>query len=213
MSTAAIQMTEAAAQTQLESLRSDVQKINALVEQVATVNSPEKESRAAEFCQQIKIRIDKAEDARTFLVKPLNDHVKKINSSFKETTQPLQEALDTIKQGIMAWRQSEEVRQAKELAEKAKFEAQVAASQGDVETLQEKAAEVKEAQLIATPKIETQTGKTTFRKMWKWEIIDILELPAGYWVPDEKLIAADVKLGRSIPGVKAWQEEMPVFGS
>lgn len=206
-------LVEAAMEAQLSNLKQDVIAIKQKTAEVAKIESPEGEARAAEFCQQVKLRIKQADDARTFLVKPLNDHVRQINSTFKETTEPLEEALEEVKRGMVVWRNSESVRAAKEAAEAANLAARAAASQGDVAEFQKKAVEVKEAQVIATPKVETRTGKTTFRKVTKWEIVDPLLLPAGYWLPDEPKIAAAVKIGIEIPGVRCWTEEMPVFGS
>lgn len=209
---AEVQMTEGAMKAQLTALKSDVALIKEKAVEIAVIDSPEKEERAAEFCQQVKLRIDKAEDARTFLVKPLNDHVKRINAEFKETTGPMVEALDQVKKGMTAWRNSEQVREAKERAEEARLAAMSAAVQGDIPELQEQAVKVQEAQTIATKKVETNTGKTTFRKVWRYEVTDPLAVPAAYWVLDEKKIKSAVDAGIPVEGVKAWQEDVPVFG-
>lgn len=204
-------LVDGAYETVLSSLKQDISVIQTKLPQVAKIESPEDEARASEFCLQIKLRIDKAEDARKFLTAPLNAHIKSINATFKEKTEPLNESLTLIKNGMIKWRHSEEVREAKEAAERAKQEARVAIAQGDIKTVQAAAQDVQEAQQVATQKVRTQTGKTTFRKITKWELKDPLTLPAYYWMPDEKKIAEDVKLGKKIEGVKTWIDEVPIF--
>ncbi len=78
--------------------------------------------------------------------------------------------------------------------------------------MKEKAAEHAAAAAVAPKSVQTQSGKLTYRKVWRYEIEDIEKIPAAYWVIDEKKVAATVKAGIPIAGVKAWQEDMPVQG-
>ena len=104
-----------ASQIQLISqLRTDATALLAKAVEISLVTSPEQEARAAEFRAQVKMRINKAEDARKFLVAPLNAHVKKINEEVKLTTEPLNEADRIVVGGMILWRNSEAVRLAKE---------------------------------------------------------------------------------------------------
>jgi hypothetical protein len=204
-------MFEGMENAKMEQLEKDIAIISKKVLEVANITSPEEEARAAEFGKQIKLRIAQAEDARKFLVKPMNDHVKRINDTFKVKTVPLNEALDFINNGLRAWRNSEEVRLAKEAAEKAKVEVKVAVATGNLEQMHAEVAKAKEAQAIAPTKVQTQSGKMSYRKVWRYEIQDPLSVPAAYWAIDEKKIAETIKQGVNIEGVKSWQEDTPIY--
>jgi len=67
------------------------------------------------------------------------------------------------------------------------------------------------AAVAAAPRtVNTQSGQVRFRKVWRFEVEDMLFLPAMYWMPDEKKIKASVEQGIPIPGVRAWVEEIPL---
>ena len=178
---------------------------------ISTVIDAPSEITAAEFLKQIKTRHSIAEDARTKLVKPLNDHVKMINAEFKKTTQPLEQAEALVKKGMIAYRNSPEFLDAERSRLEIEREARQAIREGDSPRLTELADEHAAASAAAPKKVETATGEARFRKTLKWELIDLEVLPAGYWTPDEKKIAAAVKAGMAIPGVKTWTEAVPII--
>lgn len=202
---------DSTAEAKLASLRTDAELLITKAKEIATIASPEQESRAVEFLSQIKLRLKLAEENRTFIVKPFNDQVKAINSRFKETTEPLEQADATVRKGMIAWRNSENVRIAKENADRLAVEAKQALREGDTTKMMEKVQESQEARAGAPAIVRTQTGKSSFRKETRWEIEDLTKIPAEYWSIDEKKIAADSKRGVAIPGVKTWTEEVPVI--
>jgi len=207
------QMGNAAAQTTISSLKSDAMALLDKAAEVAVIASPEQEARAAEFRAQVKLRLKKADEARTFLVKPLNDHVKRINAEVKQATGPMEEADAIVANGMIRWRNSEQVRLAKETADQAALAAQVAVRSGDLDTMQKKAIEHAEAIAVAPKTVQTQSGKLSYRKVKRWEIEDVEKIPAAYWMIDEDKIAASIKADFNIPGVKTWTEEIPVISS
>jgi hypothetical protein len=79
--------------------------------QAIEVRTPQEAAAATEFLSQIATAKRKAEDARTYLVKPLNDHVKAINARFKEQAKPLDEADGVVRGKVLAFRREEEDRQ------------------------------------------------------------------------------------------------------
>src|SRR5687767_14087398 len=81
---------------------------------LAVVDSPEAEKEAADFFAAVRTKQKDLDNARTRLVKPLNDHVKMINDEFKRTAAPLVEAEATVKKGLVEWRNSQEVKAADE---------------------------------------------------------------------------------------------------
>jgi len=157
------------------------------------------------------------EEKRKALVKPLNDHVKTINSMFKEYTAPLEAADSTLRGKVLNYRREQErIRQEEEerirkLAEKeqARLEEQ-AAKKGapppppmPIPQVQEQARTVR-----------GDLGTVSAKKVWDYEIVDERQIPPEFMMVNEKAIRAAVKAGvRNIPGVKIYQrEELAVRG-
>ena len=53
--------------------------------------------RGGDLIREMREAFDKTEAARTKLVKPLNDHVKMINTEFKKITEPLSKAMTRVR--------------------------------------------------------------------------------------------------------------------
>lgn len=71
---------------------------------------------ATEFLAQVKGALKRAEEARVFLVKPLNDHVKAINARVKAEVAPLEEADAIVREKVLAHRREVERQRAEEQA-------------------------------------------------------------------------------------------------
>lgn len=208
--------------TEFDRLRDEAVLLRTKAREIAEVTDAPSEARAAEFLKQIKIRRDVAETARGRLVKPLNDHVKMINAEFKITTGPLGEADALVRQGITAYRNSQTFIEAERRKEMVEIAARAAVAQGDVKALTAIQSEYESASAAAPRKVETQSGEARFRKVWKWELDNPLDLPDEYWMPDEKKIAAAIKMKTAhecdpgpehdvIPGVRVWSEMISVI--
>ena len=206
-------LVEAAAQEKIDVLKKDAAALMEKAQEIAQINEPAHEERATEFRAQIKRRLKVAEEARKFLVDPLNAHVKRINAQVKEATGPMEEADRIVAQGMIAYRNSQAVQAAKDAAQQAARVAAHATRLGDLGAAQEAVGEYQEAMAVAPKAVQTESGKLTYRKTWRWEIEEVEKIPAAYWMVDEKKIAAAVKAGIAIAGIKAWQEETPVIGS
>ena len=197
----------------IERIKTETSAIVDKATEIARVDSPEAEARAGEFLAQVKRRGKIMDEARTKLVKPLNDHVKMINAEFAKTLKPLTEAETLVKQGLTAYRNSEEVRKAAERRRELEDEAKQAVREGDTSTLAALTPAYKDTLEVAPKAVVTKTGTMRYRKQTRWEISDMSLLPAEYWQPNEDKIAAEVKAGVEIPGVRIWTEEVPVNGS
>ncbi len=196
---------------EINRINDEAEKIIAKAKEIADVQTPEAEVRAAEFLKQIKMRVDIAETARKKLVQPLNDHVKMINDEFKKTTVPLKDADLLVRRGMTTYRNSVVFKEAEAKRLQIEAEAKVAVRMGDSDKITELAEEHAEASLAAPRQVQSQSGKARFRKVWRFEIQDLNELPDDYWIPDEKKIKAVVDAGIQIKGVKSWQEEIPMI--
>ena len=163
----------------------------------------------------LKAYRQRLEDSRTSLVKPLNEHVKFINSRFKETTEQIDKIEMFVKHLMSDYRLKQEA--ARIEAERAAREAAAAVATT--------ALELEVAQQMELPKevtIRTETGaKLTFRKVWRWKVTNMAEVPQRYIIPatiDDDLVGQDLYAGLkgnssfSIPGFHFYQEEVLAIG-
>ena len=116
---------------EINRINDEAEKIIAKAKEIADVQTPEAEVRAAEFLKQIKMRVDIAETARKKLVQPLNDHVKMINDEFKKTTVPLKDADLLVRRGMTTYRNSVVFKEAEAKRLQIEAEAKVAVRMGD----------------------------------------------------------------------------------
>jgi len=152
------------------------------------------------------------EALRTSLVKPLNDHVKRINDLFRGYAAPLDRADATLRAKVSAYRaeqeriRREEAERLRKLAEKeqARLERQAA----------KKGVPAPPPIPVPTPPAPPKTvageyGSMTARKEWRFDIVDEAQVPRQYLVVDEARIRAAIRAGiREIPGVRIYQVEI-----
>lgn len=74
------------------------------------INSPEAEENAINGLTFVQAVLRSTEKARKELVQPLNDEVKKFNTSFKVLKEPFENAERVLKGGLLKWRQAEQKR-------------------------------------------------------------------------------------------------------
>lgn len=80
------------------------------------VRNAEEAAGATEFLARIAGERKRSESARTFLTKPLRDHVAAINARFKTTTAPLEEADQIVREKVIAYNREQERLRAEEQA-------------------------------------------------------------------------------------------------
>lgn len=160
----------------------------------------------------------KLEGQRVGLVKPLNDHVKFINSQFKEWMAPLNEADSAVRSKMLTYQQEQnriaaearavdDERIRAEHAEQARLTAEAEESGEPIQMMQPP---VPAPDIPAMPDRTTRStlGTTTVRKIWTYEITNESAIPREYLVVDEKKIRAVVKAGiRKIDGVRVFETE------
>lgn len=143
--------------------------------------------RGGDLIRAMREHYDKTEAARTKLVKPLNDHVKMINTEFKKITGPLTAAITKVRNmmtahsdKIEAARKAEEARLRKEREDAALEQATKLQEAGKSEL-----AETVLGQAAVAPAVDTRmdtvrgdvTGATSSTsKVWKCTILSLKEL-------------------------------------
>ena len=146
------------------------------------------------------------EEKRKEYTTPLNGYLKDINATFKEYTDPLDQADKMTRGKVLAYRaEQERQRQEQEHINRLREEAAMAEMQLKGELTEP----VNLVEVSPEPPAHYRTiagdlGKTL---TWRFEVVDFALLPDGYKVPDMVKIRKVVVAGATIPGVKAWQEE------
>ncbi len=184
----------------------------------AVIDSDESLAKGADLAKYAKLQLDKQEDARTALVKPLNDHVKFINAQFKPVTSAFEKAISTIKGKMSAYVEAREKRD-RELMEAAKKAAEDMAldraadleAQGRAEEAKAvvaAAAELPEAAPKSAAVRGSLGGVGSFRDQWIFEIEDFSKVPDEYKEIATKAVNAAIKKGvREIPGLRIFSKK------
>lgn len=221
---------ETANNQEIAQLRNDANLLLFKAEEVANIASSEEEERATEFLAQAKRRYKLVDDKRKQYVKPMKDTIDLINADFKTILEPLEQVEGIVKKGMIAYRNSEEMK--KREAERLEAARRAAEAVANIKTeglntetvarAQEANKELAEATKDVPKVVEVQSGSASFRKDWKFEIVDSGQLPQG--VTDavlklafekglyDQVIRGMVKAGqREIQGVRIWEESIPVI--
>lgn len=166
-------------------------------------------AKATDVLQRIAEATKKLESQRTFLVKPLNDHVKTINAQFKEWTTPLEKLGTALRGKILEYRQkqaalaADEQRRLEEATRKRQEALDKKAEKKGIE-----APTLVVPQVAPPPKV---TGLST-RKVWKFQVTDEPKVPREFLTVDEAKIRQAVTVGtREIAGVRIYEEETVVI--
>jgi len=163
------------------------------------------------------------DDDRKKRTRPLDAEKKAIMDEYRPAEADLANARSMLTAGILKFdteerRKAEEAQRAadaaaeKERARLAKL-AEKAEARGDAHKAQEfeRRSEFVATQApvaVAPPKLDGVSS----RKVWKFEVIDVGNLPRRYLIPDEKAIGAAVRsmgldAAHLIPGIRVWAEE------
>ena len=188
---------------------------------------------AAVDLSTVKAKAKDLEALRKSLTKPLDESKKKIMEFFNKPKEFLVNAEKSIKSAMIGWqneqtrlRQAEQERlaeiQRKEserlrvLAEAESARIASLKTQADKILAAKKVAEltqqseaVAEQEAIIIPEPETVKGLST-RKVWKYEVVDINQLPAEYLIADDKMIGQMVRATQGkvpISGVRIYSED------
>ena len=192
------------AQSTLDTVGAQALEVVAQVEKVVIKNDADR-AKATEMLSALSVMAKGIEEQRTDLVKPLNDTVKKINANAKKYSAPIDEAIAKIKRGISNY----VLEQDRKAREKEERDLAKLAEKNAKREAEGKAPVLTTLQSVARPEatIRTDAGRTTTRKVWKFEIIDDAKVPADYRSADIAKIKVAVSNGvREIDGVRIYED-------
>jgi len=195
----------------IKQVEGEIAPLTARAIEMAKVMDSVSEANAVDFLVQIKKMSKSVDDQRSFLVKPLNDHVKDINGKFKPFLAALSDAETIVKKGMSDYRQSEEFKALEEKRQTLEQEGHLAVQEGDVKALEEIGKAHQEASLAAPKSVQSEGGKAHFRMVKRFEIENASIVPREFLAPDEKKIKSAIEAGAIIEGVKVWEEKLVVI--
>ena len=194
-------------------------KVGAMVQSALTiqVTNAEEARNAADLAKVLRTYLKMAEEERTTLVGPLNDHVKLINGRFKAYTDNIKNGQAVLDRKLLDFKRADEEVRRKEEAER--HSAEQARQLAEAEKLakaglKDAAIEKIDEALTSEPeKVPTITrgeyGATaTIQKRWNYEIVDLTLVPRQYLELNASAVRAAINQGvREIPGLNILQVE------
>lgn len=174
------------------------------------VSTKEEMEAAAELLGKVKARIKRIEEKRVEYTKPLNDQVKKFNADFKAMAEPYVNMETELKRRIGNYVDHERKMAALEqarLEEKRRQEAAKIAEQEGISNRAALAQIEKPVVEVQNTSANTDSAKVSTKVVWKFEVVNVDNVPEIYKVVDEKLIRKAVASGvHRIAGVRIWDE-------
>lgn len=196
---------------EVKELQTDLANIKGRT-QTLVVTNDETYQAGAETLTWIQSALKKCEDRRKFFVKPLQDHVSRINLFFKNFTEPLEGFKGDISSKLLTYRDEQEK---KRREEEERFRREQEKAQRKAEKNAEKRGEAAPEPLpvVAIPEAAKTTfsdlGSVTAKKTWAWEIVNENVIPREMLCLDTIKINGLVRAGvRDIRGIKIFQKEI-----
>ena len=182
----------------IEQLQPEIESIGniKIVDEQSLTKATEVLSQANKYAKQL-------EEDKQKITKPTNDALKEIRARYKPLENKLEDIILNIRKSMTSY-QTEQMRLQK--IEEEKIANRVAKGTLKVETGIRKLEELPQT----ADKIATQSGKISFKTVKKFEVIDITLIPHKYLIVNETAIRDAMKAGIELPGVKYFEEQVPI---
>jgi hypothetical protein len=203
------------------------------------ITSDDECAQAVDFIKAVKGQAKIADEERRKLVDPINGAVKNINERFRGIISPLEQAEKIVKEKVLEYTQYKEAlrreelerqRQAEEKARKDAEEAQRAAAatqvaEGSFPTPVDRSLPPPDQHILQPNDLTLRApvaeavrvrgdsgGLATVKKVWKYEVTDILELAKMHpeaVQPNHEAVMHCIRNGvRMMPGLRIYQEDV-----
>lgn len=171
--------------------------------QTLTITNDIQLKNAVEILSTLNQYNDKITEEKEKVTKPLNEALKAERARWKPLETMYEQAITLIRSKMTAY-QTELVRLQKEKEQK--IADRISKGTLKMET------GIKKLENLPTVEKEhaTEKGLVQFREVKRFEVTDIKALPTEYILPNETAISNAMKLGKEIPGVRYYTEQVPV---
>lgn len=159
------------------------------------VSNKEEYSYWGDILKLCKNKIKEVEEERKEYTKPIDEAKKRLMDKEKAITQPIKDYMTRIESKMGIFYKEEE---------KKRLEEQKRLEEEAIKQAEEKGEETAVVEVIQD-EAKTARGNiatSTARKEYEFEVLNILDVPRKYLVPNDSLIKQDLKKGVEIPGIK-----------
>lgn len=169
------------------------------------INNDADLGKATEMLSQMNQELDALTVDKEKLTKPLNATLKEIRERYKPAESRLEAGISIIRK-LMSGYQTQK-KEAIRLEEE-KIAARVKPGKGNLshETAIEKMDSLEKPLAI----VESESGSVKFRTVRKFEIVDKTKVPFEYLEINETAIRTALKAGIEVPGIRYFDEEVPI---
>ena len=183
------------------------QKVSPIFEQAQALEIVDEkgQAEAAELLSHLNKNLDAVTKEKEKVTKPLNEALKAERGRWKPLENFLEEGIAIVRRKMGTY-QTEATRKAQEEA------AKIAARVGDGKGKLKVETAVRKMDEIETPAqaVVAESGMVKFRTVKKFEVMDVTMLPIEYVLPNEPAIRAAMTKGQELPGVRYYEEQVPV---
>jgi hypothetical protein len=169
------------------------------------IKSPKDMELATVMLSRLNQLNDRIKARREEATKPLNAALKSIRDLFKPLESNLEIGIGAVRKAMIEYQTAEKKRADEEAARIAN---RVGEGKGKlkVETAVKKIEEIDKPQ----DKVTTAAGLVKFKTVKKFEVIDKTKVPFDYLTADEVAIRKAMLGGTELPGVRYYEEEIPI---
>ena len=197
---------------EIEIVKTQVTKAIAVVNDLEVKDDPSM-LEAGEVRKKIKVVGKMIKDKKETITKPLNDALKQVRSLFAPIEASYEEAESIVSDKRLSYqRKADEARQKIEAEALRKLqEAQKKLEEGKITEKQvEKIEQKLEAKLEQAPEVIKSSQDFHTREIKKFRIVNELEIPREYLIPDEVKIRRAMMSGVEVKGVEFYTEKLLV---
>lgn len=190
------------------------------------VTNAEQRNNILELAKKIKTVSKGLETERMSTTRPMDEAKTEIMNLYREPLDKLVRAEGIIKKAVLDFDRAERIKAEQEQArlravaeekarkERERLEAQAlkAIDKGKEEKAEQLMEQAESVQALA-PVVQIPVNKvqgTSSRKIWKYRITDVNQIPREYMIPNEKMLGSLAKASHDavkIPGVEFYSEE------
>lgn len=177
---------------------------------ILEVNNDKDDQTANEIFLKVKKFIKDADAERSEFKEPFLKMGQTIDGTYKPFLTRFKAAADVIEVKILAWREKKrKILAEAEAKAKTEFDAKLIAEQKKVEKNPLLDAEYipPSVRYIPDTSVRTESGSSSERKNWTYEITDFSTLPDNFKIENSRIISEAIRNGeRNIPGLRIYQE-------
>lgn len=169
------------------------------------IKSPEDMKVATELLSRMNKTLDAVEEEEDKVLKPLKEAVKAEQNRWKPFKEMLKPAIESLRKRMGKYQTEADEKAAQD---KAKIAERVGPGKGKlkIETAIRKSEEIEGPEAT----VATESGMVKFRTDKKFEVMDLTMLPYEYLLANEPMIRKAMKEGIELPGVRYFEEKVPV---